>query len=94
MHVPDSDSSIESRLRTVLSRSSIRRELVAFLVEGRTRKQIAALMKRSPHTIDAHLKSIYRGIGCGDRGRLMLVAQKLLSEQLPPPEVGTSQIVR
>lgn len=84
MQVPGTDSESEHRLRRVLSRSPVRREIVALLIEGRTRKQIAALMQRSPHTIDAHLKSIYRYIGCGDRGRLMLFAQRLLNQPPPP----------
>lgn len=53
-----SESEIASKLLMVLSRSPVRRELVALLLTGKSRKEIAMVMRRSQHTIDAHLKSI------------------------------------
>lgn len=59
------------RLGGLLRRSSVRRAIVRLLLEGCTRKQIALELNRSQHTIDAHLKAIYRAIGIGDRARVL-----------------------
>ncbi|XWV15173.1 MAG: hypothetical protein HEQ11_02400 [Gemmatimonas sp.] len=59
------------------------------LLDSCTRKQIALELKRSQHTIDAHLKTIYREVGVGDRAQLMLLAIKLRDcGELPPPRTG------
>ena len=81
------------RLGGLLHRSSARRAIVHLLLEGCTRKQIALELNRSQHTIDAHLKLMYREVGVGDRARLMLLAIKLRDcGHLPPrpsPPPGT-----
>jgi DNA-binding NarL/FixJ family response regulator len=81
------------RLGGLLRRSLIRRAIVHLLLEGCTRKQIALRLKRSQHTIDAHLKIIYREVGVGDRARLMLLATKLreCGEPPPPQELGNCE---
>ena len=78
------------RFRGLLRRSSSRRAIVHLLLEGCTRKQIALKLSRSQHTIDAHLKAMYREVGVGDRARLMLLAIKLrdCGELPPPPGIG------
>ncbi len=76
------------RLGGLLHRSSARRAIVHLLLEGCTRKQIALELNRSQHTIDAHLKLMYREVGVGDRARLMLLAIKLRDcGHLPPPPI-------
>ncbi len=74
-----------ARLAQLLARSPARQRIVALLVEGRSRKEIARDLGRSPHTIDAHLKAIYRHVGVGDRGRLLLLASQLPDLTPPPP---------
>jgi hypothetical protein len=52
------------------------------LLKGKARKAIAMEMQRSQHTIDSHLKTLYRAVGVGDRARLMLIAQAMLESEL------------
>ncbi len=86
----DQNTSACECLALLLSRSQIKRRLVALLLEGKTRKVIATELQRSQHTIDSHLKAIYRTIGVGDRARLMMIAQLLIEQEPPPPpEMGT-----
>lgn len=85
MLASDGDTTARERLALLLSRSPVRRRLVALLVEGKTRKVIATEMRRSQHTIDAHLKAMYRVVGVGDRARLMMMAQELIGPDDPPP---------
>lgn len=75
------------RLAQLLARSPVRRRLVELLLRGHARKEIASAMHRSPHTIDAHLKAIYRHVGIGDRGRLMLLASSMGPSMPPPPGI-------
>ena len=89
MNYRNEPSDLLSRFRGVLRRSSARRAIASLLLQGCTRKQIALKMARSQHTIDAHLKAIYREVGVGDRARLMLLAMTLQEcGELPPPELG------
>jgi DNA-binding CsgD family transcriptional regulator len=76
------------RLAALMARSPVRQRLVALLLSGESRKEIARILQRSPHTIDAHLKAIYRHVGIGDRGRLMLLASRLPEAKNPPPPPG------
>jgi DNA-binding CsgD family transcriptional regulator len=86
MNSHDESSEPLHRLGGLLRRSSARRAIVHLLLDGCTRKQIALELKRSQHTIDAHLKTIYREVGVGDRARLMLLAIRLRDcGELPPP---------
>lgn len=73
------------RLALLLRRSPMQRDIVRLLVAGRSRKQIAAILDRSPHTIDGHLKDLYRFVGVGDRARLMLLASRLQATREPAP---------
>ena len=79
-----------ARLAQLLARSPVRQTIVALLVAGRARKEIARDLGRSPHTIDAHLKAIYRHVGVGDRGRLMLLASQPPDLTPPPRKWGLS----
>lgn len=90
--VTDSDWSRSARARLALlrSRSPMRRRIVVLLLEGRSRRAMAVELQRSQHTIDSHLKAMYRAIGVGDRARLMMMVQGLIGpEDLPPLEMGT-----
>jgi DNA-binding NarL/FixJ family response regulator len=93
MNSHDESSEPLHRLGGLLRRSSARRAIVHLLLDGCTRKQIALELKRSQHTIDAHLKTIYREVGVGDRARLMLLAIKVrdCGELPPPPELGNCE---
>jgi DNA-binding NarL/FixJ family response regulator len=66
---PEIDASMEA-LRGVIARSQIRRKIIALMLRGYPRKAIAAMVERSPHTIDGHIKAIYRAVGVGDKTRL------------------------
>jgi DNA-binding NarL/FixJ family response regulator len=84
----DVPSELLERFSGVLSRSPVRRAIVLLLLEGCSRKQIALKLNRSQHTIDGHLKAIYREVGVGDRARLMLMASTLLQHGEPPLGFG------
>ncbi len=82
-----------ARPALLLSRSPTRRQLVELLLDGKSRKAIAMEMQRSQHTIDSHLKAIYRPIGVGDRACLMMLAHERATDGCsPPPELGTRHI--
>lgn len=86
------NTSARERLAVLMSRSPTRRQLIALLLEGKSRKAIAMEMQRSQHTIDSHLKAIYRETGVGDRALLMLIASELTARQdvsPPPPDSGS-----
>jgi DNA-binding CsgD family transcriptional regulator len=77
------------RLAQLCARSGIKRQIVQHLLDGRQRKQIAALLDRSTHTIDGHLKELYRALGVSDRAQLILLASRLQSfDAAPPPASG------
>lgn len=92
MNEAEREADKQERLVSLLSRSPTRQQLVRLLLEGKSRKAIAAAMKRSQHTIDAHLKVIYRTVGVGDRAQLMLLARDLVRKAVPPPELGSRRI--
>lgn len=76
-------------LNALLARSAVRRELLRLLASGHSRKAIAKIMGKSVHTIDGHLKILYRAIDCGDRALLILLATQLDGRlPLPPPKLG------
>ncbi len=93
MSETQNSGSAQERLALLMLRSPTRRQIIALLLEGKSRKAIAREMKRSHHTIDAHLKAIYREIGVGDRALLMLIASELIAGQdvsrPPPPDSGS-----
>lgn len=74
-------------LAELVSRSEVRRRIVALVAAGESRKGIACAIDRSPHTVDAHLKDIYRRTGLRDRVLLAIVARRL-----PPPRIGDRTI--
>ncbi|QZY28826.1 response regulator transcription factor [Nocardioides coralli] len=51
--------------------------VLALLQEGLTAVAIGHRMQLSPRTVHAHLRSIYRKLGVGDRMRAVLAAQEL-----------------
>ena len=86
MNTQDHHSELLRRFTLILLRSASRRAIVHLMLEGCTRKEIAARLSRSQHTVDAHLKTMYRELGVGDRARLMLLAAALRERgELPPP---------
>lgn len=90
MSIPEQYAYACSRLARLLSRSSIRTRIVELLVQGKSRKAIASALNRSPHTIDAHIKQLYRGVGVYDRAQLIVVAVLLFRFGIssPPPNFG------
>lgn len=54
------------------SLTAAERDLLAELVSGKTTKELAGDTGRSPHTVDTHIRSICRKLGC--RGRREAVA--------------------
>lgn len=50
----------EVTLAALLQRRLRARRIVAMLVNGKTRKQIAFTLGLSPHTVDWHLRRLYR----------------------------------
>ena len=90
MKETNSEAEERERLRALILRSPARQHILALLIEGHSRKQIADLMNRSQHTIDSHLKAIYRALTSRNRARLILLANSILNSvpPSPPPEVG------
>ena len=84
---PSMQTAIEA-IRDVVSRSPIRREIISLLLSGQPRKAIAARLNRSEHTIDDHIKAIYRATGTGDKARLAVIAVLSGIDLSPPPRIG------
>jgi DNA-binding CsgD family transcriptional regulator len=52
------------------------REILRFLVKGKSNKEIASSMKISPATVNAHLDKIYLKLGCTNRVAAAFLALK------------------
>lgn len=50
------------------------REILRLLVEGASSKEIAAATGRSPHTVDTHIRSLCRKLGCSGRREAVALA--------------------
>jgi DNA-binding CsgD family transcriptional regulator len=64
--------------RTAITLSPRERQVMLFLLEGNSRKEMAAKMGLSPHTLTDYLKEIYRKFGV--RSRAELLAKFIRSE--------------
>ncbi len=60
--IPSDDELVE-RLRALVARRPGCRVLIASLAEGLSRKQIAGRLGLSAHTVDWHVKRLYRDLG-------------------------------
>ena len=52
------------------------REILALLVQGGTSKDVAARTGRSPQTVDVHIRSLCRKLGCNGRREAVALAMK------------------
>ena len=59
-------------------------EIVQLAAEGRTTREIAAALFRSPKTIENHLQSVYRKLGVSNRVELVNAARALGLTPSPP----------
>lgn len=75
-----------ARLAQLVAKSEIKADVVRLLLLGLQRKQIAHALEKSSHTVDGHMKEIYRELGIGDRAQLMLLANQLPITPVPFPE--------
>lgn len=95
MSIPEAYQDGCAKLELMLSRSEVRQRVVHLLVHGKSRKAISHALQRSPHTIVAHIKALYRGVGVNDRAQLIVVAVLLFrfGGYCPPlpPELGTGK---
>ncbi len=57
--------------RHVLELSPREGEVLRMLQQGKTVKQIAFKLQRSPHTVHDHVKSLHRKLGACNRGELL-----------------------
>ena len=73
-----------AQLRLIAPIGSLRYKIVILLASGRPRKSIAIALGRSVHTINDHLKEIYRTTGVGDR---VLLAALVRAAFNPPHTV-------
>jgi DNA-binding CsgD family transcriptional regulator len=64
--------------RTAITLSPRERQVMMFLIDGNSRKEIAAKMGLSPHTLTDYLKEIYRKFEV--RSRAELLAKFIRSE--------------
>jgi DNA-binding CsgD family transcriptional regulator len=64
--------------RTAITLSPRERQVMMFLMDGNSRKEIAAKMGLSPHTLTDYLKEIYRKFEV--RSRAELLAKFIRSE--------------
>lgn len=53
------------------------REVVKYLEDGLTNKEIAAILNVTHHTIKAHISAVLRKLGCKNRTDAALYIQKL-----------------
>lgn len=74
------------RLEQLIAASEVKASIIHLLLLGFQRKQIAVALRRSSHTVDGHLKELYRELHIGDRAQLMMLANQL--KKSPPPNFG------
>jgi DNA-binding CsgD family transcriptional regulator len=94
MSTMPSDDELVERLCDLLARRPGCRVLVTLLAEGLSRKQIAAQMGLSAHTVDWHVKRLYRDLGVS--GAVVLARLVILrapdpsrtEKVTPPPGFG------
>lgn len=60
------------------------KECLRYLLAGKSEKEIASRLKVSPHTVHAHVKAVYRGLGVQSRAKLM--AQFMSSTDSSPAD--------
>ena len=65
------DSEHVSAQRRVFGLSPREREVLAHLIGGRSRNDIAEQLKLSPHTVGDYIKTIYRHFSVSDRAQLL-----------------------
>ncbi len=62
----------QARRQMLLQRvSPVQRQILPLLIEGKTEREIALSMHRSPHTIHDHVKTIYAELGISSRYELL-----------------------
>jgi len=83
-------------LTSPLTRLTLReQEVLEHLTIGKSVKEIAEDLGRSPHTVHDHVKSLHRKLGASSRGELIARALGRLGVDLPapaPPSIKRPQI--
>jgi DNA-binding CsgD family transcriptional regulator len=89
------DLSVQQLLATVPDGSELRgrsREVLAWLLNGLSEKEIAVLLRLSRHTVHGHVKKIYDRYGVESHPQLMAQAYgKAIDALLDALSVGKSQ---
>lgn len=67
-------------LEELMARSPVRRRILILMLQGQRRKEVAAALNRSIHTVDDHLRAIYNTTGIRDRAMLLLIAQEVFAD--------------
>ncbi|WP_029921912.1 helix-turn-helix domain-containing protein [Nevskia soli] len=68
-------------------------EILAFLMRGKSNREIATCIFRSEDTVKYHLKNIYQKLGVSGRLQAILVAIDMHPVN-PPPEATARQLPR
>ena len=87
----------EATIEQLIIRRSAVRQILRLRLHGKTRKEIAAIVGKSPHTIDWHLRELVRSCGALSLMRIVLIvaASPRLTALVsgtassgPPPDSG------
>lgn len=70
-------------LARIVQRSQVRHRILLLLAAGMSRKMIAHLLGRSRHTVDDHLKIVYRKTGLRDRVLLAAAVRRVCPSPTP-----------
>jgi DNA-binding CsgD family transcriptional regulator len=62
------------------------RQVLALLAEGHSEKQVAAMLKISPHTVHDYVKMLHHRLDVSSRGELLARSRELLGPALPEGE--------
>jgi DNA-binding NarL/FixJ family response regulator len=93
MFAPASED--EATIENLLRRRTAVRHILQLRLQGKSRKQIAVILGKSPHTIDWHLRELMRSCRALSLARIVVIIAAsprltalLSSADSPPPESG------
>jgi DNA-binding NarL/FixJ family response regulator len=92
---PASEGENVATIEHLLKRRTAVRHILRLRLQGKSRKEIAAILGKSPHTIDWHLRELIRSCRAIPLARIIVIIAAsprltalLSSADSPPPDSG------